>query len=191
MHPKLGVICDTSREVFPNTPITIITNGLLIRNTTSDIWDKCIENNIIVRVTRYPISFDYENAIKMLREIGVKIEESSIVSDFIKMPLDIDGKDYYENFKNCFTGTECILLSHGKLYPCAYPANVKWLNRVSINSFLLSKYDGVNIYEHNELDEIMEEIAKPMPFCKYCAYSKGELSEEWKQYDGTLKCWSV
>jgi hypothetical protein len=115
---------------------------------------------------------DYKKMEESVRSYGVNARLlTENLSTFVCKPLDPNGNyDYVENFTDCPSASYCILLSHGKLYPCATPANIKHLNKYHNMCFELSENDGADIYKAETLEELMENVSSPIPFCRYCAW---------------------
>jgi hypothetical protein len=43
----------------------------------------------------------------------------------------------------------------------------------------LSERDGIDIYKAQDYDEVLAFLAKPIPFCKFCAVDKRRYNLEW------------
>jgi hypothetical protein len=133
---------------------------------------------------------DYKKMEESVRNYGVNARLlTENLSTFVCKPLDPNGNyDYVENFTDCPSASYCILLSHGKLYPCATPANIKHLNKYHNMCFELSENDGADIYKAESLEKLMENVSSPIPFCRYCAWECGR-TVEWEQSKMSIDEW--
>jgi hypothetical protein len=104
-----------------------------------------------------------------------------------KHSLDLSGnQDIEKAYCKCGWGNVCIYLENGKLNTCGFPLLAKHFNKY----FDKSKYkfaepteeDYVDILKANSLDEILEKLANPIPYCRYCtlnfSHQKWEVSKK-------------
>lgn len=190
LHPDIEKICILARKYFPIGRIAIITNGLLIHQKDVNLWRICKDNKIQVEITEYPVNVDYESRKAKLLSLGVDVKAFSVVKDFCKFPISKEGLfDKDSNFRECQTANACILLANGKLYPCPCPANIKHFNKRFDTNILEDEKDSVNIYEVKSFDEMMQKLAEPIPFCRFCDV-RGRISNlEWEQSDYQMEEW--
>ncbi len=59
-------------------------------------------------------------------------------------------------------------MHHGKVYTCSLPTGIKHFNKYFNKNLEVTKADYIDIYEAKDLKEILEFVAKPIPFCRYC-----------------------
>ena len=181
-----------ARECFPQSEIMIITNGLLLPQMDASFWKVCKENQIVIAPTRYPVNFDYDEAEKLVKEHDVQYRcfaDREATKVFGKYPLDLQGlQDCEGNYRMCFVANSCIYLQHGRLYTCPIAPTAHYMNEVFGTQMLESPDDSIDIYQAKSAQEILEFLAKPIPFCRYCrrdividdipwSHSKRELSE--------------
>lgn len=173
LHPRLDVFCRVSREIFPMAKIRIVTNGTLIMKQPNSLWDICREKQVSIRVTHYPIMFDYESAIAYVRSKGVDIDFGDDTKEAMRtmsiFPIDPSGRqNAKKSFLLCGRANTCISLKRGKLYTCTMIPNIHVFNKTFETQIPVTDEDYIDIYKELEAEEILEKLSKPFPICKYC-----------------------
>jgi hypothetical protein len=176
LHKNIYELCKIAREIFNETKIVIVTNGI-IYNKSKSVWDNLF-SKLDIRVS---VS-DYSDKEKQ----------------FYKLNLSKNKQDGYA-YKTCvnrctdyqvirqkqkremFSLVPCAQLNeNGDLYSCIIPANIDILNKSFGCQFEVIEWkDFVNIYKVDSVDEIIKMNNKQkIPFCDYC------LSK-------TMQCWGI
>ena len=173
LHPKLNEILTTSRELFPKSVLSVITNGASLLKQDSSFWDTCKLNDITIEVTKYPVNMDYDKIVKTVEEKGIKFKFHSYTGKkqktLYKMPLDLNGSQSPEtSFRNCTLANRWIALMDGKMYTCQVSPNVSHFNKKFDENLDLQDGDFIDIYKAKDIDEILTFLSTPKPFCKYC-----------------------
>ena len=161
-----------ARRCFPTQTIKIFTNGLLIPRMTDRFWQTCRQTDTVMAITRYPVKFDYDNAIDTCRRQGVRTEifgDRSLKDSFFKFPLDEAKKEnkHIRHFR-C-TSFGCITIDNGRIFPCAQSACVHLLNKAFNTDFQWENGDYINLDDLHHVRQIRRLRNKPVPFCGYCA----------------------
>ncbi len=188
LHPDIIKIFDIARKYF-DCNIQLVTNGILLADQPNEFWQICRKNTIKIVISVYPIKINEEKIIAQARKYDIILTALDRTSAFswIKHPLDLSGSQNIEKaYRKCEWGNVCIYLEDGKLDPCGFPLLAKHFNKY----FDKSKYkfaesteeDYVDIFKVNSLDEILEKLANPIPYCRYCtlnfSHSKWEVSKK-------------
>lgn len=172
LNSRVTDYCNLCRGHFPRADIRMITNGLLLDKMDMFFWKSCADNDIVISVTRYPVSFDYEGLRDRVVDRGVRFEFCGVSEagrTFWKEPLDLEGKQAAAvNFCKCSFGNVCIALEDGKLFTCIVPANIGLFNSYFGKNIEVTDMDYIDIYQVDSAREILERLAKPIPFCRYC-----------------------
>jgi len=63
------------------------------------------------------------------------------------------------------------------------------LNKKFDLNLIESLEDYIDKYSTESAQEIMEFLAKPIPFCKYCMPEKVQNDLVWRQSEGKLSAW--
>lgn len=195
LNPNAIDFAIIARRYFPNAEILFTTNGILLNKQTEEFWEQCKNNNISIEVTKYPINVDYEEILKIALNHDVNICFYGSTKDKKKttyyLPLDLEGKqDINDNFDKCFHANNCIMLKQGRLYTCTIAANVEHFNYYFNKELYVSNKDSISIYEAENLDDILQFLAKPIPFCRYCRVRDREYELEWEQTKRNIKEWT-
>ena len=182
-----------TRKYFPKTKLQLVTNGLLVLSQEQKFWDGMRENNIILRPTKYPINVEWDKINEVAKKNNVVVEyynDTKIVKTSFKLPFVPTGViDPNVSFLNCWIANYCMFLSNGKLYTCTEPANIKHFNKFFGTNIPESEEDGIDIYKAKNIQEILEFLAKPIPFCAYCNACKMKYNMEWKQSEKKIEEW--
>lgn len=197
LAPNVSKYLEIARTAFPNknaTIIDVLTNGLLLEKQDDAFWDACKRFDIRIRITKYPVNFDYEKAMETAQNRGVFCDYYNDVSNgekgLFKIALSKNKKnDPCKNFFKCHIGNRCIMLKNGCLYPCTLIPNVEHFNAYFNENFYEDPHDSINIYKAQSADEILEFLHNPVPFCKYCQREDVEFME-WRASQKDIKEWT-
>lgn len=194
LYPRIVECMEIARTYFPVGKISVFTNGILLQSCKEDFWEACRNNRITIIVTKYPIDLDYERILEKVSEERVDFEFFGTSEDFkfmTNMGLDLDGgQDISESFVNCNEANNCVKLQNGKLYTCTRPAAIYKFNAYFHENLKVSETDYIDIYKTESSDEILERLAVPIPFCRYCNQSKeGKYAMPWGQTEKKISEW--
>lgn len=189
LHPELNQILWITRRIFKKAKILLSTNGVMLKRMDDDFWNTCIENDIVLRFTKYPIRIDYDELDRMAQERGVKTDYFSngeICDTFNSLAMDITGsQDARVSFFECEFANQCVFLNEGKLYPCQVIANCKYFSKEFHLDMPVEDEDYIDIYRHSR-EKVLDLLSKPVPFCRFCNVRKRKsTSYEWEV---TKKC---
>lgn len=183
LHPHIIEFVRVTREYFPIGKINILSNGILLQNMSDRFWKTCRETNTQVSYTRYPIHIDEEKIEKKAREFQVSLHIDNIDDGIKKMvhePIDIKGnQDAYKNFYDCYRSNLCITLKHSVLYTCLKPAHIHIFNEYFHENIPIDERNGINIFQAESGQEILEYLTKPIPMCAYCDRKNNTPGHDW------------
>lgn len=173
LHPQVIDFMNTARKHFPSVSIKLVSNGILIPKQKDDFWDACRKNNIEIVVTKYPIKIDHDGIELLARKHHVSFEFYGSTADVEKnmqcMPLDLEGtQNPTDSFLRCSSANRCVSLDNGKIYTCSLIPYVKYFNAHFNKKLEVSDADCIDIYQAKSINEILNFISHPMPFCRYC-----------------------
>lgn len=174
-----------ARNIFNNTNIHLVSNGILFENMPESFW-KCAKlNNISIEYTEYPIKYNksFLNIVKSKYDVEIKRfgHENDALKTLQFIPFDLSGKqDIIENYKKCFHANKCIQLREGKIYTCNIRAYADlFCDKFGVNMHF-SNEDYIEIYQDITQDEIFEFLSKPIPFCRYCNIKGRRNNHIWR-----------
>ncbi|WP_196812509.1 radical SAM protein [Butyrivibrio sp. XPD2002] len=186
--------CRFIRSMFPNTGISIITNGTLLLNQSEEFWECCRKCGVELKITKYPINFDYDRAVKLAKENEIKIYYQAHSDEQIKVmycvPIDCEGKQTPAiSYSICAKGNECVTLENGKLFTCTLIPNIEIFNQYFGKHLKVTADDYIDIYKVDDPDEILSALASEVPFCKYCNNLGYKTGIPWGITNGKISEW--
>lgn len=194
LNPDLLQYIKVARECFATAEICLDTNGVLLDRMNDEFWEVCKFCKITILPTRYPIKLDYDALEALVRSHGIGyryLGSSESGRTLWHFPLDLEGKQIpTEMFLQCRNANECLTLENGRLYTCSIAPNVTIFNRYYNQKIELTEMDGVDIYKVNSGDEVLEAMAKPMPFCRYCDVNNRTYDHPWEVSRKDIKEWT-
>jgi ABC-2 type transport system ATP-binding protein len=182
LHPELLTFCHFIRNLYPNTNVSIYTNGILLLKMSDDFWKTCSENNILVKITYYPIDLRVAEIRRKAKEHNVRLKIPKQIKHFFKH-FNIDGdSDPKASFLNCRLMFQTPQLREGKLFPCFFPAYVHIFSQYFNQSLYASEDDYINIFDNINQADIIEFLDRPIPMCRWCvtrrSFTKWGSSEQ-------------
>lgn len=184
-----------ARKYFPNTEISIVTNGILLLDMNQNFWDTCKNCKISIIVTKYPIGLDYEKIEKTALCNGVDFsffgDTGNIIKTSYLIPLDIKGKgDKNKNFNNCYHANTCVFLREGKLYTCPVAPNIRHFNNYFNQQLPDTNLNSIDIYKAKNIKQILNFLSKPIPLCKFCDIERRHGNIPWKISSKNITEWT-
>jgi MoaA/NifB/PqqE/SkfB family radical SAM enzyme len=191
LHPGLTDAVDIARRYFHTGEIRILTNGILLLKQTENFWQNCAKNNVEVHVSQYPVKLAVDAINSTAKKYNVCLTYDYIDGiDWVRRPLDIEGKQKIEDVtKKCYQLNQCIQLVDGKLYTCARIAYIKYFNQYFSQNLQVTEQDYIDIYKASSLDEILDFLCKPVPFCRYCNIDKTLFDLQWSVSKKNIREW--
>ena len=193
LHPDVNAFVRVSREVFPKTRISLMTNATLVTRMATDFWKALAESDVILLCDSYPIGLPVEEIDRLGREHGVTVEWTIAREEFFKIPIDpAGGHDPAVSFAKCKGYNNCPIVRDGKLFPCAYAAFADvFRERFEIEEGLeVTEADYVDIRAPHDADETMEFLLSPIPWCANCDMANMEFYE-WGRSHKSIDEWTV
>lgn len=188
LHPQLLDFFKPIREIYPNSNIILLSNGILVEKQPSLFWDTLKKYDITLSMTKYPINVDYNSIIQKCEKLGIKsFLFSSERFGMFDIKLNYKGtSDIKTSYEIC-SRKKCHVLRDGKIYHCTFVPNIKFINNYFGINFKIDQKDSVDIYKETSPSKINKFLSETIPFCKYCpqtlpncveySHSKKELSE--------------
>lgn len=172
LHPSLIQIMFITRKYFPQTHITINTNGVLLLKQGDEFWKALRDTGIELTITKYPINVNYDLINLKLDTEQIKYAyslASQVLKTTYHLPLDLDGKqDIVESYIRCWHANYCITLRDGRLFTCPIAANAHHFNSYFEKDLDVGDRNSISIYEAENIGDIIDFFKKPIPFCCYC-----------------------
>ncbi len=195
LNPNLLRYMKIARTYFPQAEIWIDTNGTLLQRMTEDFWQMCSECHIGIMPTKYPVAVDYNELKQIAIERGIPYQylgSSESGRTLWHYPLDLKGRqNKNESFLNCSNANQCLTLENGRLYTCSIAPNIKAFNEYFNQHLDLTEADGIDIYQATSGAEVLEAMARPMPFCRYCDVKHRTYDHPWEISKKNIQEWTL
>lgn len=172
LNPDLDSLIVIFKKKYPNVPVDIFSNGLLITKISEKLKKVIQEYGIRFAITQYPPT------IKMLPQIINFLENNSI--DYILEPPVERFMRFFTRkeqnidfvYNKCLVMNDCKLLRDGKLYPCP---QICFLYEKK--SYLEIEFDDTerekcsfDLYKAADSDwDILLRLRKPFSLCRFCS----------------------
>ena len=194
LHPQVEEFLRIARECFPHTKIDLVTNALLLQSKPDSFWQACKTYDIDITPTKYPIKIDFVLIEQKAKVFGVKYEYNNagqVEKTLFHQPLDMRGtQNPVKMFYKCAWANSCINLDNGRIYTCPYPRSIKNFNAYFKTNLMVDKKDYIDIYEVTSIEEILDRLAKPIPFCRYCDLNRLSWDNKWERSKRALQEWT-
>lgn len=192
LNNDISKILHFSRKVFPDTKISVVTNGILLFNRDESFWQTFREDKIVVAATKYPIKLDYKKIEEKCINEKVQLEyfnDANTTKTSFHMPFDLNGrKNIRKNLINCYHYNNCVQMYHGKLFNCSIAANVKHFNKYFHQN--LPENGFIDVYKVKTKRQLEKQLKKPVSLCRYCNISGRTFNNEWGISHKNIKEWT-
>lgn len=179
LHPDLIKFVDYTRKLYPYAKIMLVTNGLLLRQSSKEVLDCIKKNQILVSISLYPpMHHQLDTLLEYINDKGLDASISR-VDRFFKKFSGTPRFDPKEMSAIC--GGYCMGLSNGKISRCVNALYMHYFNAKYGKTF--PETCGYDIYDESRTAlELIHLLEQPMDLCRYCV-SKYTLIDtyEWKQ----------
>lgn len=195
LHPEIEKFMVMARKNFQKAKIEITTNGVLLMKQPESFWETCRCNDIIINVTKYPIPLDFKAMEEKSAIYGVKYHyfgnSGEVVKTLFQHKLSMTKtQDAWTSYLLCGRANNCIYLQDGRLYTCTVAPTVRHFDRRFGTNLFNAEENSIDIYEAKSAQEIMEFLAKPIPFCSHCRIAETVQGIPWCRSKKTIDEWT-
>lgn len=194
LHPEIVSVLYIARKAFPQTHITLDTNGILLPKQTEDFWRALRETDIELTLTKYPIPVDYDAINEIMDRENVAFAytlSSAVLKTTYHLPLDLQGTlDGCENYIKCWHANECVTLRDGRIYTCPIAAHAHHFNKYFNKQLSEVPENSIGIYEVHSIDEVLEFLKHPIPFCNHCNIDGYTYDLKWDTSKRDIREWT-
>ncbi len=174
LHPDINLFLKAARNLFPDSKIKLVTNGIMLQRMSTDFWQTCKQNGIMIDISKYPYTEKIFSKLVNMCEINdVKTEIINIGYEFYCFHNPNANSEPQKALNNCRKYFYCPILIGDRIYICAKSYFVKNYNQRFLKNIPVA--DGIDI-NSNSGSNILKYIETPVETCKYCSY-------EWKKID--------
>jgi MoaA/NifB/PqqE/SkfB family radical SAM enzyme len=194
LHPELFSFIKTTRMFFKNSIIELVTNAVLLEKQSDAFWMSCRENKVSIKATRYPVNIQWGKIERRAKEEGVSFSffnHYETVKTSYDIPFDLTGiQDTADSFMRCFHANNCRELLNGRIYTCSVAPHAKHFNDYFNGHMVFSDKDSIDIYKAKDMQEILDFLVKPIPFCRYCDIKRRAFGKKWTVSKKAITEWT-
>ena len=121
---------------------------------------------------------------KLYGKVSMGVARTTYVID------ETGSQDMVQNFMECGNANYCLFLYQGRMYPCGAGAHFRVFNDYYQAGMELTDQDSVDIYKVRGDWELLMELAKPVPMCRYCVMSGRKETFTWGHSKKDKKEWT-
>lgn len=168
LHPRVNDLLRIARAAFPDAPISLVTNGLLLGRMDDSFWSAVASTDTRVDVTRYPARLDVDRLVRLARAHRVMLRMTGRKERFFKIPLCAsDTGDARSSFESCRHLFACPNLRDGRIYPCPTIPLASALTRAFGIELPPGPLDSLDIH-HASAEEVLRFLDGSVPWCRNC-----------------------
>lgn len=195
LNPDLIEIMYAARDIFPQAPIVLNTNGTLIPGQPDTFFRALRDTGVRPIITKYPINVDYDEIDKRLEKEGIDYSYTSSSTDTVKttyhLPLvENSDMDPMQNYLKCWHANECVALCDGRIYTCPIAPYAHYFNKYFQKNLYVGEENSISIYDVENIQEILEFLKKPIPFCRHCDISGYTFDIPWAVSKKKIEEWT-
>ena len=177
LNPRVADHAEKCREIFPDSDLRIVSNGLLIPSVDEGVLRRLRDCGCSVDVSNYPPTAKKRKEIeKAAARAGLSVAFGIPMKFFVRTIREAPTDDPAPAFRNCLF-THCHMMNGGKLAPCSYAYCISRFNR-----FYGTDYPENDLFELSDPApdgwEIIKAFSRPHEFCRYCG--RGAIPYRWK-----------
>lgn len=192
LHPEYDKLVKVVKSVSPESLVTVVTNGLLLKGEPLNRFlSVCAENAVRVKWTVYPpVRHRRDELVKAFRDAKVEMFMVEVGDFYVRMLPE--GGNPGKAMRFCRKSTYCPYLRDGRIYTCAQAYHIREYieacRRESGEDVKMCPSRGLDVYDAG-LDgmKILYYLMEPCETCRFCADSFRFM--EWKQSDGCVREW--
>ena len=180
LNPEVTEYMKVCRELYPVSPVHLVTNAILLPKMSDEFFDTVRDNNIIICISFYPpMKSKMQQIAELLQSQKVMYRIGGYVQGFFKNQT-LKKNNPNEIFKQC-GWSQCHNLSDGKIAACYRPFVTKYFNAYYNKG--LPEDGALNLYEEGlTTEKLKAHLLKPFERCSYCTSDKlfewGVVSKE-------------
>ena len=182
LNPEIGVIIEKIKEIFPTTPLRVITNGLLIYRLSEENFAKLDQ----LWVSNYSSMPNSERNIERIFALARKYEivlNIKNVTEFSKVLPDhpLSAIQAEDSFRNCWMRHRGLIIRNGRFFKCTRAAYIDdYLKTTKQIDTDYATKDGVLLSDPDFNDKVLRLLKSDTPInsCEYCLGNTGESFPE-------------
>lgn len=184
LHEKIEDLIKIARNNFPNSNISILTNGLLLDKKTEQFYKTCEDNKVTIAISNYIeydklVDFNFVNKMAKKYNLALRISNPKRQFGLLNISHKILNKNIAQKYKQCPEKINGALVDNGILYSCCIAQGMKDFFNATFKDKAIpfSPNDTLDIHKISSLDEISAFLNKPKSICTYCNYHDKNVKE--------------
>lgn len=156
-------------ESYPNTKITILTNGILIKHMSDELMDTIKKNDVVIGISFYPVVENSKEMCEFLDHTGIQYFCFNDIENFTSF-INIEGNS--EPIAQMHT---CMLafahsFENGKIFKCCMSENIGIFNKKFKTNLPTPFYN----FRKDDVSakEIQKFLLNSTELCKFCRKEK-------------------
>lgn len=181
LHPECRSFLRKAREVFQNSQIELLTNGILLGSQSVDFWENLRDYNITINMTRYPVNYpDFDKVIYYTGNyhINLQIGAADGKKQSCYMPLKEKPTQKFYDYAMCPLYNFPRVID-GRLYPCCLMTEVEHINSHFGTNIIVDNEDSLDLSTVHSYQEVQAFLHKPLHLCRYCDLRNREVKDGW------------
>lgn len=166
LNSRLSDYVELTRRLYPNSIVTVVSNGMIIDKISSELIDTMVRNQAFFHISYYPPLDDRLDDIKkFLVDSKIPFTVSPRMDSFLKTQT-LNRAEDTDFFYSCFQAT-CTCIHNGMIAPCFAPFTTKYFNDAFDKN--LPTDEGIDLYaEEMTTSELKLKLLYPLERCRYC-----------------------
>ena len=166
LNSEVSEYVKVCREIYPNSPLHVVTNAILLPKMSDEFFDTVRENNAIIWISFYPPMKDKMPALKkLLADKKVMYFIGGMIETFLKHQ-SLKKNNPNEIFRPC-GWSQCHNLCDGKIAACYKPFVTKYFNAYYNKN--LPEDGALDLYEKGlTTEKIKKFLLTPFERRSYC-----------------------
>lgn len=179
LNRNIGQFVSAAKEIFPDTYVCIVSNGLLIPGLGDEVLESVRAGGASVQISNYPPTAAMAGKIaQRLKDAGIRYGISAPIRSF-QFESGAEAGNAEQNYLHCCMSQDHSLTDDGRLCQCYQPIVYEASKDVLKTKREVSAEDWIDIRQEDDGYEILRRMHGPNPFCRYCITGK-KIMFPWK-----------
>ena len=183
LNPNFMEYCRIARRYFPNTSISLVTNGILGHKLEPYV-DELKRLRINVTISNYHLD-------KQNKDIHTELHEKGSLYNISLDPSGKQDADLMHYFCDIRIHSWFYFMD-GRFYPCCIAGTIHdFWNHFGLDWGITQEELSIDIFNHTA-EEIEEFISKPCKLCRFCdTLTRPKTYKPFSISTGDIKEWTV
>ena len=189
LNRQIGDFVKATKDVFPDTDLRIVSNGLLILGLGRDLLELLRGYGVTVDISNYPPTAKILGKIKqVLTDAGIPFEITPQIREFRYILGSKRTNRMHRTFRHCPLRNCHFLHDDGRLSMCGIPIFYDAAKDKLKAEREVGDSDWVDLYRAADGYEVLEKFSKAIPLCDYCVDVRENAFFPWQgQYTQELR----